>query len=65
MTHDRYGRTTVNTNGKLTHTISSNGVPQSDGDLKNVVRKEILHYHQLHEGVPDLKVFMTVAVNMR
>ncbi len=39
MTYDRYGRTTQHTNaGPLTHRIS-NGTPQPDGALKNVVRK--------------------------
>ena len=28
MTHDRYGRTTLHTNGSLTHRISSNDAPQ-------------------------------------
>ena len=51
-------------NGKLTHTISSNGVPQSDVVLKNEVRKKILHYRQLYEDLTDPIVFMPVAVNI-
>ena len=48
MTHDRYGRTTLHTNGSLTHRFSSNGTPQPDGALKNAARKKILHYLQLY-----------------
>jgi hypothetical protein len=47
MTHDRYGRTNVHTNGSLTHSISSNGTPQPDGTLKNAARKKIIHYRSL------------------
>ena len=37
MTHDRYGRSTsLHTNGKITHTLSSNGNSQSDDALKNM-----------------------------
>jgi hypothetical protein len=66
MTHDRYGRTTQHTNGKLTHPMSSNGVPQSDDVLKNTKilhHKKILHYHKFDEDLPDPMVFMTVVVN--
>ena len=63
MTHARYGRTPLHTNGNLTHTISSNGAPQPDGALKNAARKKILHYRQLSARLPDPIVFMPVVVN--
>ena len=40
MTHGHYGRKTLFANGNLTHTISSNDAPQTDGALKNVDRKK-------------------------
>ena len=40
VTHDRYGRSTLHTNGKFTHTVSSNHDPQSDVDLKNKDQEE-------------------------
>ena len=47
MTHDRYGRSTLHPIGKLTHTLSSNDTPQSDGALKKADRKKIIHYRRL------------------
>ena len=49
-------------NGILTHRISSNDSPQSDGDLKNTDRKKIFHYRQLYADLPDPIVFLPVAV---
>ena len=40
VTHDRYGRSTLYTNGKFTHTVSSKHAPQSDVDLKNKDQEE-------------------------
>ena len=31
MTHERHGRSTLHTNGKLMDTLSSNDAPHSDG----------------------------------
>ena len=33
MTHESYGRSNQDTNGTLTHTVSSNDTPQPDGVL--------------------------------
>jgi hypothetical protein len=63
MMHDHYGRTTIHTNGKLTHTMSSNDDPQSDGVVKISDRKKILHYRRLFADLPDPIVFMFVVVN--
>ncbi len=63
MTHDRYGRTPLHTNGNHTYTISSNGALQPDDALKNADRQKIIHHSQLSEDLPDPIVFMTVVVN--
>ena len=38
-------------------------VPEPDGSLKVVVRKKILHYHQLYIDRPDPIAFIPVAVD--
>ena len=38
MTHDRFGRSNLHTNGKLTNCLRSTGAPQPDGALKNAAR---------------------------
>ncbi len=43
--------------GQLTHTR------RSDGALRTVVRKKILHCHQLYINRPDPIVFLPVAVD--
>ena len=65
MTHDRYGRTTQNTNGALTHRISSTGTPHLDGALKNAFKKKILHYRQIYADKPDPIIFLPVTQNVR
>jgi hypothetical protein len=57
----------VRSTGHLTYTrcISrcSWGVPGPDGGLRTVVRKKILHYHQLYVNHPDpISVFYTITV---
>jgi hypothetical protein len=39
------------------------GVPESDGVLRVVVRRKILHYHQLYINRPDPVAFIPVAVD--
>jgi hypothetical protein len=63
MTHTRYGRSHLNLNGQLTNTRSSDGVPEPDGAIKAVARKNILHYRQLYIDRPDPISFMPVAVD--
>ncbi len=48
MTHERYGRTTQDTNGALTHRVSSTGAPSPDGDLNKAARLKIRHYRQIY-----------------
>ena len=53
----------MNLNGQLTNTRSSDGAPDSDGTIKTVARKKILHYRQLYIDHPDPIAFMPVAVD--
>ena len=48
LAHTRYGRSHVHSIGQLTNTRRSDGTPESDGVLRVVVRKKILHYRQLY-----------------
>jgi hypothetical protein len=63
MTHDRYGGNTQDTNGTLTHRISSNDSPHPDGGLKNTVRTKIIHYRQIYVDKPDPITFLSVTVS--
>jgi hypothetical protein len=63
MTHPRYGRSHLNLNGQLTIIRRSDGAPEPDGVIKVVVRKKIIHYHQLYSDRPDPIVFMPVEVD--
>jgi hypothetical protein len=51
LTRTRFGRSHVYSTGQLTHTRCSDGDPESDGALREVVR--ILHYQQLYINHPD------------
>jgi hypothetical protein len=64
MTHPRYGRSHVHPIGQLTNIRRSDGAPEPDGDLKVVVRKKIIRYHQLYIDHPEPIAFMPVAVDM-
>jgi hypothetical protein len=63
MTHPRYGRSHVHPIGQLTNIRRSDGAPEPDGDLKVVVRKMIIRYHQLYIDHPEPIAFMPVAVD--
>ena len=63
MTHTRYGRSHVYSIGQLTNTRRSDGTPEPDGTLRSVVRKKIIHYHQLYIDRPDPIVFIPVVVD--
>jgi hypothetical protein len=63
MTHPHYGRSHVHPIGQLTNIRRSDGAPEPDGDLRVVVRKKILHYHQLYLDRPDPIACMPVAVD--
>ena len=49
--------------GQLTNIRRSDGAPEPDGTLKVVVRKKIIHYHQLYIDLPEPIAFMPVAVD--
>jgi hypothetical protein len=63
MTHDRYGRTTQDTNGTLTQRVSSTGDPQPDGALNKTVRMKIRYYRQIYVDRPDPIVFLPITVS--
>ncbi len=63
MTHTRYGRSIQHTTGQLTHTRRSDGAPEPDGALQEVVRDKIRHYRQIYLDSPDPIAFMSVAVD--
>ncbi len=63
LTHTSYGSSHVHTTGQLTNTRHSDGSPDLDGDVRVVVRKKILHYHQLYINRPDPIVFLPAAVD--
>jgi hypothetical protein len=61
VTHDRYGRTTQRTHGKLT--VSFTGAPQFDGSLNNAPRIKITNYCQVYTYRSDPSVSLSVAVS--
>ncbi len=63
LTHTCFGRSHVHSTGQLKHTRCSDGVPESDGGLRSVTRKKILHYHQMYINRPDPIAFIPVAVD--
>ncbi len=66
MTHPRYGRSHTNPIGQLTNLSRSDGVPEPDGFLKVVRKKErkkIIHYRQLYIDRPEPIAFIPVAVD--
>ncbi len=63
MTHIRFGRSHVHPMDQLTNTRSSDGDPDPDGVLKEVVRIKIRHYRNLHLNRPDPIAFIPLAVD--
>ncbi len=53
----------MHTAGQLTNTIRSDGAPEFDGTLRVVVRKKILHFHQLYIDHPEPISFLSVTVD--
>jgi hypothetical protein len=60
---DLYGRTIQNTNGVLTHRVSSTGTPQSDGVLNKTTRLKIRHYRQIYADRTDPIVFQSITIS--
>jgi hypothetical protein len=58
LTPTRYDSSHVQTTGQMTNTRRSDDDPELDGTLREVVRKKILHYHQLYINRPDPIVFL-------
>jgi len=63
LTHNRFGRSHLYSNGQLTHRRRSDGAPESDGVFRESARIKIRHYRQLYINRPDPISFMTVAVD--
>ena len=63
MTHDRFGRSNLHTNGKLTHCLRSTGAPQTDDTLNNDARIKNNHYRQKYAELPEPVVFMSVSAS--
>ena len=59
LTHTHYGSSHVQPTVDLTNTRSSDDAPELDGVLREVTRKKILHYRQLHINRPDPIDFLT------
>jgi hypothetical protein len=54
MIHTRFGRSNFHPIGQLTHKRRSDGAPECDGALKDVVRVvKILHYRQIYLNRPQ------------
>ncbi len=63
LTNTRYGSSHGHTTGQLTNTRRSDGAPEFDGTLREVDKKKILHYRQLHFNRPDPIAFLPVVVD--
>ena len=63
LTHTRYDSSHVHTIGQLTNTRCSDDTPELDGALREVVRKKILHYHQVYINRPDPITFLPATVD--
>ena len=63
MTHIRFGRSHVHPMGQLTNIRRSDGAPDPDGVLKDVVRIKIRHYRNLYLNHSDPIAFIPLAVD--
>jgi hypothetical protein len=63
LTHTRYGSSHVHTTGQLTTIRRSDGAPELDGALREVVRKKILNCRQLHINRLDPIAFLPAVVD--
>jgi len=63
LTHKRFGRSHLHPIGQLTHTRSSDFVPEPYGPLETVVRTKIIHYRQIYLNRPDPIAFIPVTVD--
>ena len=63
MTHVRFGRSHLHPIGQLTHTRRSDGAPDPDGTLKEVVRIKIRHYRNINLNRSDPIADLPLAVD--
>ena len=63
MTHIRFGCSHLHPMGQLTNTRHSDGSPDPDGTLKEVVRIKIRHYRNVYLNRPDPIAFIPLAVD--
>ena len=63
MTHIRFGRSHVHPMGQLMNIRRSDGAPDPDGVLKDVVRIKIRHYRNIYLNRPDPIDFIPLVVD--
>ena len=63
MTHIRFGRSNLHPMGQLTNTRLSDGAPEPDGALKEVVKIKIRYYRNGYLNHPDPIDFIPLAVD--
>ena len=63
MTHDRFGRSNLHSNGQLTHCLRSTRATQPDDSPNNDARIKNNHYRQKYVEIPKPVVFMTVPAS--
>ena len=63
MTNVRFGRSHFHPMGQLTHTRSSDGTPDPDGSLKEMVRIKIRYYLHVYLNRPDPIDFLPLTVD--
>ena len=63
MTHIKFGRSHLDPMGQLTNTRRSDGSPDPDSALKEVVRIKIRHYRYLYLNHPDPIPFIPLPVD--
>ena len=63
MTHIRFGCSHLHPMGQLTNTRRSDGAPDPDAALKEVVRIKISHYRNLYLNHPEPIAFIPLAVD--
>ena len=63
MNHIRFGRSHLEPMGQLTNTRRSDGPPEPDGTLREVVRIKIRNYRNVYLNRPDPIVFIPLGVD--
>ena len=63
MTHIRFGRSHLHPMGHLANTRHSDGAPDPNGAIKEVIRIKIRHYRNVYLNHPDPIVFVPLATD--